>query len=481
MAEQELWNELGNLYFMVGAYEQAVQAYRRSIRLDESFGRPYSNLALAYVRQGRYREAIDLYRRSIELLSDDREKAASWIRLGHVYRHLKDYHAAVMAYQRADELDPGSAHGQEESAQPLYGSVQENVEFPPHEPLPAPPSDLAAPPPSADASAPSSDAPHGAPVESPSAEALGNMPLEEEGASEGAAPSSDSKASAEERVAVAEDVPEITPHDWIESRAAPADGTYRQAEYPAPFTGHSRSALQGEQSLQEVDVEVEKHPLPTFVLAEHNEEDKGNEAPQQKAEAENAVPLLGVREDLAELEAEIAKFKRTVQLNPRNAFAWDALGTLYKSAGMYKEAIVAYRQAISINSTKASYHHHLGLVYAAEGRHEDAIQAFQKVLELDPDYSLAHATLGGYYRKMGLEDLAQEHIGKAMKSIFDSENEYNRACLEAICGNVDQALDLLRIALTNKQTYVDWVLRDPDLDFIRQDPRFKQLISEFTR
>jgi len=82
---------------------------------------------------------------------------------------------------------------------------------------------------------------------------------------------------------------------------------------------------------------------------------------------------------------------------------------------------------------------------------------------------------------MGLEELAQQHIGKAMKSIFDSENEYNRACMQAICGNADEAIHLLGVALKNKQTYVDWILRDPDLDFIRQDPRFKQLISDYTR
>ena len=35
---------------------------RRSIQLDESFGRPYSNLALTYVQQGKYDQAIDLYR-----------------------------------------------------------------------------------------------------------------------------------------------------------------------------------------------------------------------------------------------------------------------------------------------------------------------------------------------------------------------------------------------------------------------------------
>ena len=218
-------------------------------------------------------------------------------------------------------------------------------------------------------------------------------------------------------------------------------------------------------------------------VKEKKEEEKSQSAELQKdesVEAEVNVPAIDEQE-MQELEIEIEKFKRVVQINPRNAYAWDALGTLYKSAGLYKDAILAYQQAITTDSSKAVYHHHLGLVYACEGRDEDAIAAFQQVIEIDPEYSLAHATLGGYYRKMGLEDLAQKHIGKAMKNIFDSENEYNRACLEAICGNADQAIDLLRVALKNKQTYVDWILRDPDLDFIRQDPRFKQLISEYTR
>ncbi len=106
MSEHELWNELGNLYFMSGAYDQASYAYQRSIQMDPGFGRPYSNLAVTYVQQGKYDEAIDLYRTSIELLADKQEKAISWNRLGTVYRHLKDYSRAVIAFQEADELDP---------------------------------------------------------------------------------------------------------------------------------------------------------------------------------------------------------------------------------------------------------------------------------------------------------------------------------------------------------------------------------------
>ena len=101
-----VWNELGNVYFNAGAYDDAVSAYNRAIELDRWFAWPYSNLALAYVQKGRFTEAILLYQRSIELFTNEKDKAISWNRLGNVYRRLNDYDNAIAAYQRADELDP---------------------------------------------------------------------------------------------------------------------------------------------------------------------------------------------------------------------------------------------------------------------------------------------------------------------------------------------------------------------------------------
>jgi tetratricopeptide (TPR) repeat protein len=195
--------------------------------------------------------------------------------------------------------------------------------------------------------------------------------------------------------------------------------------------------------------------------------------------AQADYPLIEFSEgELAAIENDIAKFTRVAHINPRNGMAWYTLGNLYKSIGRYKDAIYSYKQAIEADSTKAPYYYHLGLVLAAEKMHEDAIKSFLKVIEIDPNYSLAHATLGGHYRKLGLEDLAQYHIKKAMGKAFLDENEYNRACLEAICGNTDNAIDLLQVALSNKQTYVEWARRDPDLDFLRGDPRFQALIGQ---
>jgi Tfp pilus assembly protein PilF len=121
----------------------------------------------------------------------------------------------------------------------------------------------------------------------------------------------------------------------------------------------------------------------------------------------------------------------------------------------------------------------LGLTFAAERREAEALLEFHKVLELDSEYAEAHASLASHYRKMGFEELAQFHIEKALNAKLENESEYNRACLEAICGNYDRALELLEIALRSRQIYVNWIQNDPDLDSLRSDHRFHELITTY--
>jgi tetratricopeptide (TPR) repeat protein len=517
MSEHELWNELGNLYFLSGAYPQAVHAYHRAIKLDEGSGRPYSNLALTYVQQGKFDQAVDLYRRSIELLAENKEKAISWSRLGNVYRTLRNYQEALRAYQRADELDPENGTSDDRPgwlSEPAGGNPPADLVstryldtvLPVH---PGPESDTTPPDPGIPSDQPTERAtstwavaeasPYQEDV-SPTPESLslttwgdsppGDMEAEwpPETETEIILPDADGDPARwipvpdeapmellEPAVEDLESAAEVEiPEDSATILAVPGMATPEAPPTYATSSVSPGAAVQQESSTT-VDLAVEERPNPVWDDAAQQPEPGTVEEP-----AELAAPPRDEHE-LQEIELGLERYRLVVEINPQNAHAWDTLGNLYKSAGRYEEAIDAYRQAIENDASKALYHHHLALVYASEGRMEDAIDSLQQVIAIEPDHSLAHAALGGYYRKMGLEELAQKHVGKAMKSIFDSENEYNRACLAAICGDTDQALRLLRVALQNKQTYVDWILRDPDLDFIRQDPRFKQLISDYAR
>lgn len=99
------WINLGDAQFKNGEYEGAAVSYQKAINLDPQSGWPISNLALVMVTLGKYEEAIPLYTLSIALLTEDKDKAISWNRLGNVYRKLNDYENAFLAFQRADELD----------------------------------------------------------------------------------------------------------------------------------------------------------------------------------------------------------------------------------------------------------------------------------------------------------------------------------------------------------------------------------------
>lgn len=97
----QVWIELGNLFFKSASYSEAVNAYTNAVKLDPSSGWAQSNLAMSLVYQGNYKEAIPVYLKSIELFTDDKDKAASWNRLGNVYRKLNDESSAMKAYQTA--------------------------------------------------------------------------------------------------------------------------------------------------------------------------------------------------------------------------------------------------------------------------------------------------------------------------------------------------------------------------------------------
>jgi tetratricopeptide (TPR) repeat protein len=176
-------------------------------------------------------------------------------------------------------------------------------------------------------------------------------------------------------------------------------------------------------------------------------------------------------------EKSVNVYRRITDINPTNDRAWDTLGLSLKSLGRYDEAVAAFEKAISLIPDREVYYYHLGLVYAAQKQHSAAVEAFRKVISLNADYILAHGALAGSCRRLGLDEEAARHIAIALPHM-QTENEYNRACFEAICGNTSQAIELLAAALEKKQTTLEWMRTDPDLDFIREEPRFNELICQ---
>jgi adenylate cyclase len=104
----------------------------------------------------------------------------------------------------------------------------------------------------------------------------------------------------------------------------------------------------------------------------------------------------------------------------------------------------------------------------------------EKALQQDPSNGAALGIVAGGYAILGDSDRAREWIERAMLIDPDNSNmKYNFACiLAAYVGDKDEALRLLEAALSlSGATQLRIAEADPDLDCLRDDPRFRKLLA----
>jgi tetratricopeptide (TPR) repeat protein len=148
--------------------------------------------------------------------------------------------------------------------------------------------------------------------------------------------------------------------------------------------------------------------------------------------------------------------------------------------GDIQGSLESHDWAVKFDKKNAYAWNDKGTVHRIMGEHEKAIECYKEAIKNRPIFSTAYTSLASVYRKLGNEDERIETCKKARDFLTMPGNEFNHACFEAVCGTPDAALSLLRIALEKKQAPADWARRDPDLEFIRDDPRFSALLDEFS-
>jgi tetratricopeptide (TPR) repeat protein len=119
----------------------------------------------------------------------------------------------------------------------------------------------------------------------------------------------------------------------------------------------------------------------------------------------------------------------------------------------------------------------LGLACQLQDKFKESLANYYKAIELKEDHGIAHMSLFGLLKKLRKKDEAKKHEKIAHK-LIKKDDEYNRACFESLCGNVDEALALLKIAIEKELSDKEWAKEDPDFENLRDDPRFWEIVGE---
>jgi TolB-like protein len=156
------------------------------------------------------------------------------------------------------------------------------------------------------------------------------------------------------------------------------------------------------------------------------------------------------------IDRAIALFERAVQLDPRYASAWAALGGAYSLKGGFlgmpqplEKAIEPLRRALELNPRLVNAHVWLGSALSGLGKLDEGLVSLRTAVEIEPDNADAHQTLArAYWLGKGMVPQGIAELRKALT--LNPEAGYTHlqlSMLEALSGNLDAAEESARQAI----------------------------------
>jgi serine/threonine protein kinase/Flp pilus assembly protein TadD len=221
----------------------------------------------------------------------------------------------------------------------------------------------------------------------------------------------------------------------------------------------------------------------------------------------------------ANLQAADDASRKALLLDPGLAEAHVSRGLAISLGKRYEEAEVEFQTAIRLDPKLFEAHYFYARACVQQGRREDAARLFEKASEVNPDDYQAPQLLAMVYVGLGRKadagesyrrawQRAEKHLelhpddaralylganalcqlGERARSLdwarralaIDPEDcgiLYNIACVYALQGKTEEAIDCLEKAMTHAYWYKRWAQHDSDLDSLRSHPRFQSLMD----
>lgn len=180
---------------------------------------------------------------------------------------------------------------------------------------------------------------------------------------------------------------------------------------------------------------------------------------------------------VGKMEESLKECDSALASDPYSPNANAQLGWHYFYARQYKQAVAQLEKAIRMEPDFYLSYIFCGQAYTQEGQYSEAIKAFETARMLD-EAPVVLGFLGHAYALAGEQNKAVEVLDlltnlKKQRYV----PAYSLAIVNTALGNEDQAFHWLEKAYQDKNEWVGWIKVCPELDSLRDDPRFIQLLE----
>jgi len=173
----------------------------------------------------------------------------------------------------------------------------------------------------------------------------------------------------------------------------------------------------------------------------------------------------------------IAESKLARKLDPISPRTCMSVGAGLYFARRYDEAVVELQKAVEVEPRHAMTHAYLGLTYMQKRQYNEAIAAFNQARSLDKELTEYAIRLGcglaAAARRSEALELAAEIRERSER---DYVSAYELSKLYLGLADREGALQLLKTAFEAKEPRMINIKVDPELDPLRSEPRFQELL-----
>jgi TolB-like protein/Flp pilus assembly protein TadD len=256
------------------------------------------------------------------------------------------------------------------------------------------------------------------------------------------------------------------------------------------FAGHSSRELSvkakaaATHALELDETVAEAHTAMATILSDFEGDIRGAEREHKRAIELNPNYAIGHLRYAwflsfnGPMEDVVREMRRAQELDPLSPTTNGALGGALLMTRQYDESIKYCLKGLELEPEGFINLTNLGEAYRLKGMYDQSIAAYQRALEVNPNIRDPLAGLALAYAMMGRKAEAEKTLAKLLeiareeKSVF-----YHIALIYGALNDKDKAFEWLEKAVDARAVPVRSLRSDTDLDVLRADPRYADLLK----